>query len=471
MGCGEPAAEAPTGGEGASPELWKDPDPRLARLLVRGLGDPLDREPPIIRVLVSYDASNYFVDSGRQCGLEYELMTGFEEFLAERSERVIPPRLVYIALPFQQLIQAVAEGRGDLAAAGLTITEERRRRVDFARPYRRGVREVLVRHRGAEPIGTARDLSGRSVQVVRASSYASHLARLNRELEREGLAPVRIEQADRRFQTEDLLQMVHAGIFSYTVADDHIALAWAEVLEGIVVEAASINEGGELAWALRKDNHRLREALDAYARSRRQGTFEHNLLFRRYYDSTRWIRNPADSITRGRLARLRPLLERYAAKYRLDWLALAAIAYQESGFDSQARSTAGAVGIMQVMPATARDANVAILDAGADDEANIHAGARYLAFLRNRYFSDESISPAARFDFTVAAYNAGPARVAQLRRTAGREGLDPNRWFGHVEHVARRVIGRETVEYVANVNKYYIAFRSLEAQLDMRRGG
>jgi membrane-bound lytic murein transglycosylase MltF len=463
----EPASHATAAPSG--PALWDDPDPRLTRLLQAETSDPLERDLPIVRVLVSYDASNYFVDTGQARGFEYELMTGFERFLAEGVRGSIPPRVVFIALPFERLIPAVAEGRGDVAAAGLTITPERKELVDFSRPYREGVREAVVRHRDAEPIAVPRDLSGRTVHVLRGSSYATHLERLNETLRAEGHEPVTIERAHASLQIEDLLEMVHVGIYAYTVADEHQALVWAELLGDLVIEPASLNEGGELAWAIRKGNARLHDALDAYARTRVEGTYHGNLLFRRYYETTRWIRNPGDPGSRGRIAKLRPHLERYAAEHGFDWLELAAIAYQESGLDSDARSPDGAVGVMQVRPATASDPNVGVSGIDQGDEANIRAAVRYLAFLRDRYFSDSAIPPAARFDFTVAAYNAGPARIRRLRAEAAREGLDPNRWFGHVEHAALRAHGRETVQYVGNVNKYYVAFRSMEAQLLQRQ--
>jgi membrane-bound lytic murein transglycosylase MltF len=463
IGCGDVAEESPVAPSSAAElQLWSDTEPRMARLLTPRFDDPLEREPPIVRVLVSYSATNFFVDSGRPRGLEYELMRGFEAFLAERSETAIPPRLVFIALPFDRVIQGVAEGRGDVAAAGLTITEDRRRSVSFSEPYRRSVREVVVRHHAAAAVPTVEALSGRVVRVVSGSSYATHLVALNRNFRAQGRAPVIVEMVDASLQAEDVLQLVHSGAFPYTVVDDHLAGLWSRLLDGLVVENASVNEGGKLAWALRQDAPRLQEALDAYGRSRKHGTLHGNMLFRRYHENTRWIRDLSDAATKDRLEHWRPLFERYGEQYGFDWIALASIAVQESGLDPHARSSAGAVGLMQVRPATAADPNVGIEGIETDPEANIHAATRYLAFLRGRYFDDPAIPPAARFDFTVAAYNAGPAAVRRLRAAAARDGFDPDVWFGSVEHAARRSMGRETVEYVGNVNKYYVALRTAE---------
>jgi membrane-bound lytic murein transglycosylase MltF len=158
---------------------------------------------------------------------------------------------------------------------------------------------------------------------------------------------------------------------------------------------------------------------------------------------------------------LRSTIQKYARQYGFDWLKIAALGYQESGLDQNARSPRGAVGIMQILPSTAAGAQVGIADITKVDN-NIHAGVKYLAFLRDRYFSNPEIKPVDRVDFTMAAYNAGPARVIQLRQSAAKEGLDPNRWFQNVEYVSRRVVGRETDQYVANIHMYYIAYLTSE---------
>ena len=172
---------------------------------------------------------------------------------------------------------------------------------------------------------------------------------------------------------------------------------------------------------------------------------------------SKWISNPLSSADAARLQELIGLFQKYGAMYGFDWAALAAVGYQESRLDQNKRSRAGAIGIMQIRPSTAADKNVAIT--GIDTvENNIHAGAKYLAFLRDRYFADPGIPEGARFDFTLAAYNAGPARIASLRREAGANGYNPNLWFSNVETLAAARVGAETVTYVANVNKYYLAY-------------
>jgi membrane-bound lytic murein transglycosylase MltF len=158
----------------------------------------------------------------------------------------------------------------------------------------------------------------------------------------------------------------------------------------------------------------------------------------------------------------------YGERYDLDWLLLAAQGYQESRLNQDLRSPAGAVGVMQLLPSTAADPNVGIPNI-EDLENNIHAGAKYLAFLRDRYFSDEAIDSLNQQLLSLAAYNAGPARVARLRREAADEGLDPNVWFRNVELIAARRIGRETVRYVNNIFKYYVAYSRVEEHQQRRQ--
>jgi membrane-bound lytic murein transglycosylase MltF len=137
---------------------------------------------------------------------------------------------------------------------------------------------------------------------------------------------------------------------------------------------------------------------------------------------------------------------------------VAAQGYQESRLDQSVVSKSGAIGVMQLLPSTANDKNVGIPDIHLIDK-NIHAGTKYLRFLVDRYFSGGELDELNRHLFGFAAYNAGPARVAKLRAEAKESGLDPNVWFDNVEVIASKRIGRETVQYVSNIYKYYIAYR------------
>jgi membrane-bound lytic murein transglycosylase MltF len=414
-----------------------------------------------IRVLVSYSNTNFFIDRGRPRGIEYELLNKYEKFLNQNPKsKAIKIKLVYRVLPFDQLIPALLEGRGDIIAAGLTITPERLEKVAFTRPYIKNINEIAVASKKVQGLKTERGLSDRKIYVVAGSSYVGHLKRLNEMLSMEGFGPAQIIEADKNLEAEDILQMINSGIYDLTVVDEHIAEIWSKALKDLVVRKdIVINHGGDIAWAVRKDNPQLLGSLNKFLQTHRQGTLIGNILLRRYFEDTRWVINPLIESERVKLEKLRFLFQKYAEMYNFDWLKIAALAYQESRLNQNARSPKGAVGIMQILPSTAAGSIVGIADIDKV-ENNIHAGVKYLGYLRDRYFSDPQIKLEAQIDFTFAAYNAGPARINSLRKSAKKMGLDPNRWFFNVEHVARRVIGQETVQYVVNIQMYYIAYKT-----------
>jgi len=368
---------------------------------------------------------------------------------------------MFIPVPFDQLLTALQDGKGDIAAAGLTITPDRERQVAFTRPYIPDVDEVIIHHRAVKDLGSLEALSGRMVYVRKNSSYVSHLQRLNASLVKRKLKPILIREAQQYIVTEDILDLVNAGVIQITVADHHLAKAWQKVMPDMVVRAdLVINSGGSIAWAVRKENPQLRAHLNQFIAAHKKGSLLGNILYNRYYLKASGIRNPLATRERDKLIGLLDLFKKYADRYDFDSLAIAAQAYQESGLDNTKRSPTGAVGIMQILPSTAADKRINIQNINKL-ENNVHAGVKYLHFLRKRYFSDSAISPSDRVYFSWAAYNAGPAKINRIRAQAGKAGFNPNKWFFHVENIAAKVIGRETVNYVANINKYYVAYQLL----------
>jgi membrane-bound lytic murein transglycosylase MltF len=431
---------------------------------------PAMLERRIVRVLVSYNQTNFFEVGGDKKGLEYELMKKFETYINKNLQgNKLDVNIVFLAVPFSQLVQRLLDGKGDIIAAGLTVTPERQEEVAFSRPYIKNINEIVVAATDAGDIKKAKELSGKNVIVTKGSSYVEHLQQLNEQLRKQNMRPVNIETADQHLVTEDLLQMVNAGIYPYTIADSHIAELWSAALPNIKLQkSAAINRGGKIAWAVRKNNPKLLEVLNKFARKHQQGTLLGNILIQRYYQDTKWVENPLTEKRKQQLANYYELFKKYAAQYQFDWQLLAALAFQESKLDQSTKSNAGAVGIMQIKPSTAADKNIGIKNVESSVEKNIHAGTKYLAFLRDRYFADELLEPLDQFAFTAAAYNAGPAKIRQLRKRAKANNLDPNKWFDNVEHMAKKSIGNETVQYVANIYKYYFSYISIQQTLLQR---
>jgi membrane-bound lytic murein transglycosylase MltF len=432
------------------------------RLRQPKFGDPLaDASLRAIFVLVDYSNTNFFIDgAGKQRGFEYELLSGYEKYLNRNARKTSERRfVVFIPMPFEEILPALREGRGDIAAAGLTVTEERARHVDFTTPYIPRVNEIVVQHKNSPPMASLEDLAGESVFVLGASSYAEHLRALNEQLLAKRRQPIEIVEADRDLETAGILELVNSGAVPFSVVDDYVARIWSEVFTDIELRAdLVVNSRGSIAWAVRKDSPELKTSLNSYVKQIKKGTLLGNIAFNRYFKSTRWVRNALDPKTLQKLNEIAGVMRHYSDQYGWDWIAVAAQAFQESRLDQSKVSPAGAIGIMQLLPSTAAQKTIGIEDVSTLED-NIHAGVKYLVFLRRRYFSDPDIGPAQRVDFSWAAYNAGPAKIQRLRRMAAERGYDPNRWFGHVELVAADVIGRETVDYVANVNKYYVTYK------------
>lgn len=419
-------------------------------------------EKRYVRVLTTVNRTNFFVDEGHLVGFEYSLLNAYQQFLNKnRKNKGLRVVLEYIPVERNELMAKLEQGYGDIAAAGLTITPERKKRVDFTTPYLTNVREVIVSHKKGFTPERLEDLAGHTIFVRASSSYNESLIRLNKQFRNKGLPPVRIQTIDEHIETEGILEMVNAGAISMTVADEHIARAWSGPLPDIVVNRdLSIRTGGRIAWMVRKNNPKLLTSLNAFLRSHKQGTLLGNIYFERYYAPSRGLQNPREIGNWNKLEKYKTVIQKYADQYGIDWLLILAMAFQESGLDNTRTSHAGAVGLLQVRPSTAADKNIGISNVRNLDN-NVHAGVKYLHFLQNRYFNSPSMRPRDRVRFALAAYNAGPAAIRRARREAERMGLNPDRWFRNVELAVLKTISRETVQYVSNINRYYILYTTI----------
>jgi membrane-bound lytic murein transglycosylase MltF len=435
---------------------------RLGILAEPAFGD-LDAmvERRVIRTLVIPGGPQFFYYKGKPRGMITELLAMLQQELnASLGRRLDQVEIVPMPISRDRLIPALLSGRADLVAADLTITEARSELVEFSEPFAKGVDEIVVFAPNAgEAVQSIDDLSGREVFVRKSSSYYEHLSGLNVDLQSRGLGPVNIVEANELLRVQDILEMVNAGLVDATVIDSHKATSWSPILTDMVVrDDLVIQAGGKIAWAFRKGSPQLADQINEFARGHRQGTLLGNVLIERYMGNLKWVRNSTSD--RG-FERLRPLREHFqasAAETNIEWLMLVAQAYQESELDHSKKSHVGAVGIMQVKPSTAADKHVGIDDISAPAD-NIRAGAIYMRFLMDRYFSDPEMEGLQQWLFALAAYNAGPAKVRRLRKRAAAEGYDPNRWLDNVEVIAAKEIGRETVRYVRNVFKYYVAYQ------------
>jgi membrane-bound lytic murein transglycosylase MltF len=468
---GAPVAEPPSGAEataagsipGGATEPSSADSPFVAAVVDEWTGD-LDEmiERRQVRALVAPARTQYWIDRGQQVGIEYELLKAFEDELNRRHRpggKEPKLQVVFVPTARDQLIPALLEGRGDIAAGILTITAERQAQVDFGAPFARGVKEIVVTGPQSPAVSRLEDLAGQQIFVRRSSSFWSHLAELSARFEREGRPPIELRAAPEELQNDDILEMLNAGLIGITVTDQYAALLWAKVFSSIRPhEGLVVHDGGEIAWMFRKGSPRLKADVDAFARGHGKGSLFGNTIIKRYTGSTRFARPATSPEERKKFERVIELFRTYGERYDLDYLLMAAQGYQESRLDQSVRSRVGAIGVMQIMPATGQELDVGDI---RQVEPNIHAGAKYVRFMIDRYFAGERMDDLDKQLFAFASYNAGPARVRKLREEASRRGLDPNRWFNNVELIAAEQVGQEPVSYVSNIFKYSVAYTLL----------
>jgi membrane-bound lytic murein transglycosylase MltF len=420
-------------------------------------------ERRMIRVLTTYSKTQYFIDRGTPRGTAYDQGRLLEDEINRKlASGHIKISVQFVPMSRDELIPSLLEGKGDIVMADLTVTPERTRQVDFTEPWIAGVDEIVVTGPRGPIVNSLDDLSGKEVFVRESSSYHQSLTALNARFQAEGKAPVTLTPAPEEFEDEDLLEMANAGLVDILVVDNHKAWFWQRVWPALkLYPTVTLRKGGEIAWAIRKNAPQLAAALNGFLATNGRDSLNARMIFRRYLLNTQYVKGASAEAARQRFISLVALFRKYGAQYNMDWMLMAAQGYQESRLDHSARSHVGAIGVMQVMPATGKDLNVGDIK---KLEPNIHAGVKYMRSLVDRYYANEPMDDLNKALFAFAAYNCGPGRMRQLRREATARGLDPNIWFNNVERVASERIGRETVTYVSNIHKYYVTYLLIQGE-------
>ena len=465
-----PPAEVPAAAAAAADEADEPlPPPPYEAALPEGvrahLSEPftgdLDQmvERRLIRVGVAANRTFYFVDKGVQRGVAYEMGAAFEDYLNKKlkTRPATKVNVVFVPLPRDQMGSALTQGKVDLVLAQVIVRPELQAMVDFSRPTRENVSEVVVTGPGAPAIATVDDLAGKDVYARKDSSAWQALIDLNARLEAKGLAPVNLREVPGNLEDDDLLEMTNAGIIPVMIAHDYLAEFWKKVFTDLTVhETVAVRTGATLAVPIRRNSPLLAAEINAFLEKYGLGTAFGNMIQKRYLVNTSFAKRATSEAERKKFQELVQFFRKYSEQYEMDFLLMAAQGYQESGLDQNAKSHVGAIGVMQIMPATGKELAVGDI---TQTEANIHGGVKYMRFMIDHYFKDEPMDQLNKGLFAFASYNAGPGRIRQLRRDTAKRGLDPNVWFGNVERIASERIGRETVTYVSNIYKYYIAYK------------
>lgn len=423
--------------------------------------DEMDKRREV-RALVSLSKTTFFFDNGRPRGMTYDALVDFEKFLNRKlhpNDRTGKEKIHVVLVPTtpSKVASDLQNGFGDIVARAVYITDERKKIADFV-PVASSRHDVVVSGPSVPTLTGLDDLSGKEVYVFKESLAWETLTALSKKLSSVKKAKINLVPADNNLNPEDILEMTSAGVLQYTVVPSHLAQLWKNVLPDLkIYEDFPVTDKMESGWAVRKESHKLRMLLGEFAGTHREGTAYFAALANTYLKSTRFIKNNTNSESAQRFRQMQTLFRKYGNEYQFPWMLIAAQAYQESGLNQAARGPTGAVGIMQIMPTTAAKPPISVPNV-AKLEPNINAGMKLLRYIRDDYFKDDPMDPLNKTLITLAAYNAGPARLKQCRQLAADTGLDPNVWFLNVEYAVAKKVGAETVTYVSNIYKYYLGW-------------
>lgn len=413
-----------------------------------------------IRAIVIINPIGFFYSHGHPMGAMYETLRELEKHVNDKYKTgKFPVKITFVPLRPDQVEEALHRGVGDFIAYGLVVSPEREQRVAFTAPLQKDLKQIVVSRPDFGTVTTVEDLGGKEIVVNGLSVSYQQLLQLNDKLKQEGKPLIKIKAADSNLIDDDLIEMVNGGLIPATVTSDARAKLWNEVFPNIIVHSEPVIASGEqTAWAVRKDNPQLKQLLDEFITPRAVGTSFGNTLVRRYLQNTKWVKNSTSPDEMKKFEAMSAMFKQYSSQYGFDYLMMMAQGYQESLLNQSARNPSGAVGIMQVIPKYAAANPINVKDVRVA-RGNIEAGVKMLRNIEDQYFNDPNINPVDKTLMVFASYNAGPNRIARLRAQAQQQGLDPNKWFGNVELLVAKDVGQETVTYVGNVYKYYIAYK------------
>lgn len=384
--------------------------------------------------LTDNSSTSFYIYKGDSMGYEYELLNAFAKELGVELQ-------IVIAKDMNTVFSQLNNGEVDIVAANLTVTKERLNLVDFSSPLML-VPQVLVQRKpegwenmtqeeqNEKLIRNAVDLSGKNIHVRKGSSFYSRLVNLSEEIGEK----INIIEAPGDQETEELISKVASGEIDYTIADENIALSNQTYYSNINVETA-ISFPQKIAWAIRKESPQLLSVMNEWI-AKRKDSKEYSAVYSKYFkakkkSAPRGVGRYA-SYSGGVISEYDELIKTYSEKIGWDWQLLAALISQESNFSPTARSWAGANGLMQLVPQTAKHYGLDTIDATA--EQSIIAGTNYISDL-DRYWRKYIPDKAERIKFVLASYNAGLGHVVDARNLAAKYGKNPDLWYDNVDYM------------------------------------
>ncbi len=424
----------------------------------------------IIRISVPYSKTLYYTVKGVQYGIAYDTGKAFEAYLNKKypqKNKNIKIQVIFVVTPRDKAAQYLSDGFIDIVIGSVAITPERQKLADFSEPTVSGINEIVVTGPQSPTLTSLDDLSGKELVARKTSSYWEHAERLNEKFKKEKKQPVTLRAVPDDLGDEDLLEMVNAGLLPTIVVYDWAAKLWNKLLPKLQLHPdMPIATGISLGWAVRKNSPKLLADINDFFKTHRQGTAFGQQLLAKYIGSTYMLKQAVSQSGMKQFEQTAEIFRKYSDEYNMDYLLMMAEGYQESGLNQNAKSPVGAIGVMQLMPDTGKEMNVGDI---TQESPNIHAGIKYFRSMVDKLYANEPMDDLNKVLFTFASYNCGPNRVKQLRAEAASKGLDPNVWVNNVEVIAAARVGAETVSYVSNIYKYYVAYKLLAAREEQRQ--
>jgi membrane-bound lytic murein transglycosylase F len=425
--------------------------------------------------LTGYNAYSYFIYKGQPMGFEYELVKKLAEHLNVSLE-------VKVSSSIEEMFKMLNSGEGDLIAFNLTITKERLKIVDFTKPINT-IKQVLVQRKPdnwekmklheieKRLLRDPAELIGKTVFVRSSSAYVQRLINLSDEIG----GDINVVEAEPELTIEDLIARVDSGSIDYTISDDNIAHLNTVYYRNIDVET-DISLSQRIAWAVEKKSDDFEADVNKWLDSMK-ATVDFAVIYKKYFTNRyafkKRVTSEYFSNTGGGISKYDDLIKKYSELVGWDWRLGSSLVYQESQFNPNTKSWAGAVGLMQLMPNTAKQVGLTNLK---NPEQNIKGGFKYLTYLDN-IWKEIITDSTERIKFVLASYNVGPGHITDARNLTEKYEGDPNIWFGNVEiylklkskpkyyndEVVKRgyARGKETVKYVKEILERYGQYKQL----------
>ena len=414
----------------------------------------------VIRVAVPYDRTIYVNDKGVPKGVAIAMAKGMQAWINQQHAQELQGKNVVVKLipsNTADLLDTLSSGKADMVIGDIGLYEHLPSNQNIVlRHAVKTDREVLVSGPSSAPLSRIEDLAGQTVYGGRNTNFRSTLEEINTKLRHQNKPPVNIIAPVGTLDGEDLLEMVDAGLIPYVIITSWKAELWQSIYKNMVIhDDIASKDVGWIGYAIRKSNQDLDDDIAGFVASNGYDLALKAYRQEEYRDHIKGIKDPLEKTAWNRFVTMRPLFEKYGAQYKLDPLFIAALGFQETLLNQNAVSQVGAIGVMQLMPATGSSLGVGDIHLL---EPNIHAGADYMNQLITKYFPDAQFKGDNRALFAIASYNIGPNNVAKARDQARQMGFDPDEWFKSVEFVAAERMGYEPMIYVRNVYKYFVSY-------------